>query len=86
MSRAFAPLLFALVLATGCLPCRTRQDCGPGEFCEFNSGDCVQGCTGPDDCAPTARCDPQLGQCRPGGGTLVELDASTATTSPDAGQ
>lgn len=63
--------------------CRTAEDCGsPGEFCDFTTGHCQQGCTRDADCGGSARCNVAVGNCLPGAGTIGFSDAGP---QPDAG-
>ncbi len=74
--------------------CKLSSQCGEGERCDFTTETCVKGCQSAADCAPTARCDPEFGQCIPTrifrrdlgvtDGSTGTPDAGTATTS-DAG-
>lgn len=83
-----ALLTLALALgggaAAGCVPCRTSSDCDPGLHCEFESGECLPGCTSNADCSPTAQCD-RLGICRPGPRPAPEDAGQADADAPDAG-
>ncbi|MEQ9498938.1 MAG: hypothetical protein RIT81_18810 [Deltaproteobacteria bacterium] len=86
MKRLLIVLLFAVASLRCSGPCQTRSDCDDGEFCNFNTGDCVTGCESDGDCSPSTYCDTTKGQCAlrnivrpvPDGGT-------TTSTAPDAG-
>lgn len=47
-----------------CAPCRTRSDCDPGFICNFDTGDCEQGCTSNEDCGGTSVCNASTGSCQ----------------------
>jgi len=64
--RPWSLLLFVAALSTSNLACNTcasRQDCDPGQSCDFETGRCQAGCSGPEDCAGSSRCDTNTGIC-----------------------
>ena len=64
--RARAVLLalgLAAAAAAGCKPCQSRSDCDPGEYCDFDTSKCRQGCISDEDCGGISVCNTATGSC-----------------------
>lgn len=81
--RLWSWLLLAATLSVSNLACNTcasRQDCDPGQSCDFESGRCQMGCSGPEDCSGTSRCDTSSGICVIPPVTMPRADAGNMDT------
>ena len=60
---------------TGGLMC-TEAECGAGEWCNAQSGECEPGCDADDDCQGVTLCDLESNTCK---GCLIDGDCSLGT-------
>ncbi len=60
---------------TGGLMC-TEAECGAGEWCNAESGECEPGCDADDDCQGVTLCDLESNTCK---GCLIDGDCSLGT-------
>jgi hypothetical protein len=82
-----AALICALAWAGCSSPCHSSSDCDEAQHCDFESGECQNGCTSGADCF-SGSCNVETGACRPivtiGRSDSGLVDAATSTTG-DAG-
>jgi hypothetical protein len=77
-------LLAVWSVSSGCgKECMFSSQCARGQHCDFTAGECVDGCKGPEDCPPTARCNAMFGRCTPML-PVTPRDAATSSTAADA--
>lgn len=84
----FGALMIALLFASGCgRECKVTSQCDRGQYCDFTTGDCIQGCTSNSDCPVSGVCMLDTGQCKindPGPQMPRDIGTTTTSTVPGA--